>query len=143
VDAKTSDFQDTMDVFMSVMSEDPVSCGFLGSKKIRLYARCVENTTALIISTHCHVASGFSGYGTVEYRIDDNPASKRGFDESTNNRSLGLWNGGSSIPFLKSLFGAQELLVRFTPFNESPVTAKFNISGLEDAIAPLRESCHW
>lgn len=35
------------------------------------------------------------------------------------------------------------MIVRFTPFNESPVTAKFNITGLEEAIKPLRDSCGW
>ena len=138
-----SEFKDTTDVFLSVSSEETVRCGYSGDQKITLFARCVENTTALIIATHCHVASGFQGYGSVEYRIDDKPTQKRGFNESTNNRSLGLWSGGQSIPVIKSLFGADSLLVRFTPFNENPVTAKFDVRGIEDAISPLRKSCGW
>lgn len=41
------------------------------------------------------------------------------------------------------LVDAQRLLVRFSPFGESPVTAEFDISHLADVIDPLRQSCHW
>lgn len=143
VRTETSDFKDTTDVYLSVESDEPVRCGFSGTRRLTLFLRCVENTTALIIGTHCHVASGFHGYGQVEYRIDRKPAVKRNFTDSTNNRSLGLWNGGKSIPVIKSLFGGTSLLVRFTPFNENPVSARFDISGLEQAIAPLRQNCNW
>lgn len=143
ISTETSDFKDTTDVFMSVQSEEPVSCGYSGSRKLKLLLRCMENTTALYINTHCHVASGFHGYGRVEYRIDSHPARKRNFTDSTDNRALGLWSGGKSIPLIKSMFGADRLLVRFTPFNENPVSASFAISGMEDAIAPLRKNCNW
>ena len=33
--------------------------------------------------------------------------------------------------------------MRFTPFNESPRAARFDITGLETAIAPLRKACNW
>lgn len=140
----TSEFKDTSDVYMSVESEEPLSCGMFNTEqKARLILRCKENTTSLIIVTACHLASGFHGYGRVEYRIDDEKARSRNFDESTDNKALGLWNGGSSIPFIKQMFGHERALFRFTPFNESPVTARFDISGVETAIAPLREACHW
>lgn len=138
-----SEFKDTTDVYLNVLSEDPVSCGFSGASPINLVLRCQENTTSLILSTHCHVASGFSNYGRVEYRIDDQKVVSRNFDESTNNRSLGLWSGRQAIPAIKSMLNAQRLLVRFTPFNENPVTAAFPIAGLSEAISPLRESCNW
>ncbi|SMY06565.1 type VI secretion system-associated protein TagO [Flavimaricola marinus] len=143
VRTETSDFDDSTSVFLTTLSEERITCGFGGAQQLTLYARCMENTTSLIIATHCHVASGFQGYGDVEYRIDDAAVQTRGFTESTNNRSLGLWNGGRSIPFLQSMFDAETLLVRFTPFNENPVVARFPIAGLREAIAPLRESCNW
>ena len=143
VRSEKSDFEDTTDVFLSVNSDEPVGCGYAGNRPITLFVRCTENTTAFIIATHCHVASGFNGYGQVEYRIDNQKTRKRNFDESTNNQSLGLWNGGTAIPVIKSMFGAEKLLVRFTPFNENPVSASFSISGIAEAIVPLRESCKW
>jgi type VI secretion system protein VasI len=38
---------------------------------------------------------------------------------------------------------ADNLVAQITPYNESPVTAIFDTSGLENAIKPLRETCNW
>lgn len=138
-----SEFKDTTDVFLSVESDEILRCGMFTQAKAQLLLRCLENTTTLYISTSCHVASGFQGYGRVEYRIDEKKAASRNFDASTDNRALGLWSGNRSIPVIKQMLDGETLLVRFTPFNESPVTARFNISGLNNAISPLREACHW
>lgn len=140
-----SKFEDTTDVYLSVRSNDTVDCGgFSAPERITLYLRCQENTTSLIIATsNCHVASGFGGYGQVDMRTDGDKARTVSMVESTHNRSLGLWSGGKAIPAIKRLFGKETLLVRFTPFNESPVTAEFNITGVENAVETLREACNW
>ncbi|MBZ0128143.1 MAG: type VI secretion protein [Rhodobacteraceae bacterium] len=144
IDTRKSEFKDTTDVFMYLQSDEPLNCGIMRSdQKITLVLRCVENTTAIYLSTHCHLASGHGGYGNVEYRVDDRPAGKRGFDDSTNSKALGLWRGNTAIPFIKMLFGGEKLLVRFTPFSENAVTASFNISGIEAALEPLRKACNW
>ncbi|MDF0602583.1 type VI secretion system-associated protein TagO [Psychromarinibacter sp. C21-152] len=144
VRTETSEFTDTTNVYLTVESEEPLRCNMFGTPQhANLILRCLEDTTSLFIATDCHLTSGHGGYGQVEYRIDDRPAVSKGFDASTSNNSLGLWNGGRSIPLVKELLGAERLLVRFTPFNESPATARFDITGLEQAIAPLREACHW
>ncbi|OIQ42799.1 MAG: hypothetical protein BM560_01040 [Roseobacter sp. MedPE-SWde] len=141
---ESSEFRDTTDVFLSLASENTLSCrGYGTPKPANLVVRCLENTTALIITTDCHLTSGHGGYGRVEYRFDEKPARKREFTESTNNRSLGLWTGGKSIPFIKGMLGSDRAIFRFTPYSSNPVTAKFNITGLDEAIAPLREECSW
>ncbi|MDV6329028.1 type VI secretion system-associated protein TagO, partial [Idiomarina sp. Sol25] len=89
------------------------------------------------------LTSGYGSYGNVEYRVDENRAKTRGFDDSTNNKALGLWRGSQSIPMIKELFSSESLLVRFTPYGESAVSARFPISKIETAIKPLREACNW
>jgi len=89
------------------------------------------------------MASGHGGYGTVEYRVDDKNAGKREFEASTDNSALGLWSGRKSIPFIKSMLAGKEMIFRFTPFGSSPVTARFEIDGLDEAIKPLRKECGW
>jgi type VI secretion system protein VasI len=84
-----------------------------------------------------------NNYGDVTFRVDDQKARTVGFEESTNKRSLGLWRGGRSIPEIKRLFGGKKLIARMTPYSENPFTATFNITGLEEAIEPLRKACHW
>jgi type VI secretion system protein VasI len=82
-------------------------------------------------------------HGKVIYRLDEKPAGEKNMRESTDHKALGLWNGGASIPFIKQMFSHEKLLIRATPHSESPVTATFAISGLENAIKPLRENCGW
>ncbi len=141
---KTSDFKDTKDIYLTLLSENTLSCQRFGEpQKASIMVRCMENTTAIFINTDCHMASGHGGYGNVEYRIDNRKAGNRGFEASTDNSALGLWSGGKSIPFIKSMLGGKEMIVRFTPFSSSPVTAKFEIDGLDEAIKPLRKECGW
>ncbi len=143
VETKKSEFKDTTDVYLSVATDENLDCGMFDHEPGTLLLRCMENKTAAMLITGCHMASGFSGYGRVEYRVDNKAAMKRNFDASTDNKALGLWDGGDAIPFIKELIDGKTLIMRFTPFNESPTTAKFDISGLAKAIEPLREECGW
>ena len=141
---KTSDFQDTKDIYLTLQSENTLACQRYGEpKKASMMIRCMENTTAILISTECHVASGHGGYGRVEYRVDDKSAGKREFDASTDNSALGLWSGHKSIPFIKSMLDGKEMIFRFTPYGNSPLTVRFEIDGLDEAIKPLRKECGW
>ena len=63
--------------------------------------------------------------------------------ESTDNRALGLWRGGESIPVIKSMLGKRRMIVRATPYGDSPFMAEFIIAGLDEEIEPLRNACSW
>lgn len=144
VSKETSKLTDQTSVFLTVESQEVVNCGWNRGERIRLWVRCVENTTALLFQTNCHMTSSdYSDYGEITYRLDSEKARTVQGNESTNNRSLGLWSGGRSIPIIKQMFGKSVMVVRMTPFGENPFTATFNISGLEEAIEPLRNACHW
>jgi type VI secretion system protein VasI len=139
----TSDMTDQTNVYLTVTSKEPVQCTWQ-TEYVRLILRCMENTTAVVLATPCHVtSSNYDTYGDVTYRVDSRKAKTRGFEESTNNRSLGLWNFRKSRPFIEELYNGETLLMRFTPFSENAKEVAFDISGLEDAIKPLRESCGW
>ncbi|RWR08500.1 type VI secretion system-associated protein TagO [Paenirhodobacter populi] len=146
VRTQTSVMNDQTDYFMRVESQDPIVCrSYAGQERPALLLRCMENTTAILLSTSsCHLTSSeYNDYGDIQYRIDDLPARTKGFTESTSNDTLGLWSGGAAIPFIKSLFGHKQLIMRFTPFNESPKTVTFDISGIDEAVKPLRDACNW
>lgn len=141
---EVSDFTDATVVTLQADSQEAVECGQFGSAQpLVLFIRCQEDITALYIAGECHMASGFEGYGQVDIRFDDDAAFKVSMEESTDNSSLGLWNGVKSIPFIKKMIGHRRMRVRFTPFNESPTTASFQIFGLEDDIRLVQEACHW
>tara|TARA_E500000318_G_scaffold110388_2_gene125682 strand:+ start:849 stop:1568 length:720 start_codon:yes stop_codon:yes gene_type:complete len=139
-----SKMTDQLNVFVTVDSNEEINCGWSRGEKVRLYLRCVENTTAVIFGTGCHMTSSdYSDYGDVTYRLDESKAKVASMTESTNNRSLGYWSGNKSIPFIKDLFGKSTLLARMTPFSENSFTASFNIKGAEAAVEKLRQSCNW
>lgn len=145
VDIDKSAFEDTTDVTLLSSSNEIVQGRFSlgGGDNIGLVIRCSENTTALYFHFPNQHMADIQGYGRVDYRIDKKKASRLNMSDSTDSKALGLWRGGKSIPFIKKLFGAKNLLIRYTPYSESPNEVNFNINGLEDVIEPLRKACNW
>jgi hypothetical protein len=77
---------------------------------------------------------------TVRIRYDDDAAASVVTNQSTDNKALFFPDPMSTIV---RLWNAQVFLVGFTPFNASPVTIRFDVSGLPFAIQPMREACGW
>lgn len=139
-----SELTDQTNVFLSVRSIDEVRDRYgREAAPAVLYLRCMENTTAVLLTFNDHFMSDNAGGGRVEYRLDDDPMAKQSFRESNDNMALGLWSGGTSIPFIKKMLGHKQLIVRATPYNESSITVKFPISGIENEITELRKTCGW
>ena len=144
VSEETSSFDDSRSVYLRLNSSDTVTTRFGGGQTTpSLHLRCPEKTTSLFIVAGGQFLSDIQGYGEVDYRIDDQAAGRWSMDSSTDNQALGLWNGSTAIPQIKRLFGGDRLVVRLTPFNESPLEFAFPISGVETAVAPLRNACQW
>lgn len=144
VQTEKSTITDDTDVTLSVESAEDASCRFLSSGKATLFVRCHENATALVIHTGCHMTSSeYDDYGDVDIRLDSERARTVSMTESTTNEALGLWNGGSAIPLIKQIFGKQKLLARVRPYAANQITFSFNVTGLQEAIAPLRKACGW
>lgn len=108
-----------------------------------LYLRCLQNTTAAYIHFDDYFMADIQGYGKVTFRVDKNKPFSKNLTASTNSKSLGLWRGGGSIPFIKQLFGGESLLIQATPYSDSAITFTVDISGIEEAVKPLREACGW
>jgi type VI secretion system VasI family protein len=143
VSQSTSQFDDSPTVVLSLSAEDEIDARFGGSGRPNIYLRCQENKTDLYVVAAGHFLSDIQGYGIVDYRLDSAAAGKLSMQTSTDNQALGLWSGNRSIPVIKLMFGKQNLSMRLTPYNESPKEFTFDISGLPEAIKPLREACNW
>lgn len=144
VTTNVSQFTDEKQVYLAVQSKGTVSCSWNRQSPVIVTIRCQENTTAAYVSSDCHmVSSPYNTYGNIDYRVDAEPSRTISMVESTDNKSLGLWNGGKAIPFIKQLVGRKKMILRFTPFSDSPVAAEFDISGLEKVIGPLQQECGW
>lgn len=138
-----SALDDSTTVVISTTSSAPIRSRFDGMKNADLLLRCKENTTSAYFIFAGQFMSDIQGFGRIDYRVDDTKAKHVNARASTDNEALGLWNGGSAIPFIKGIMGGNSLYVRATPYNESMIEMTFPISGLEEAIKPLREACHW
>lgn len=105
-------------------------------KPVYLIARCRSNKTNLYIGWNDYLGSEAS----VLTRIGSNKAITQSWSLSTDSKAT---FHNKPIAFLKEMLSAQKLLAQVTPYNESPVTAIFNTTGLENAIKPLRKNCKW
>ncbi|MFW5828422.1 MAG: hypothetical protein ACOCU4_10025 [Alkalispirochaeta sp.] len=68
----------------------------------------------------------------IEYRIGEERTQRRGWTVSTDNEAT--FYPGDVGEFVGQLAGAERFVARTTPYNESPVTAVFDLSGLEELL---------
>lgn len=141
IEREADPLTDRTNIYISVTANETARCGY---ETIRptLYLRCMDNTTAALLVTGCFMAD-IQGYGRVSYRVDDGAMKRRNFTERTDNMALGLWSFGRSTPFIRDLMGGERLIMEYTPYNDIEKVSTFDITGIDDALAPLREECGW
>ena len=103
---------------------------------ISIIARCQSNSTDLYIAWDDYLG----GDAYVLTRIGNNKAVTEGWRLSRDSQAS---FHPKPVQFLKEMFTSNKLVAQITPYNENPVTAIFDTSGLENAIKPLREICKW
>jgi type VI secretion system protein VasI len=93
--------------------------------------------------THLFVAWGdyLGDKAVVLVRIGDQKATTNNWTLSSNSQAT--FHPGNTVQFIKSLLEHNRLVVQVTPYNENPILAVFDISGLSEAIKPLRQTCGW
>jgi type VI secretion system VasI family protein len=106
------------------------------NKDIYLVARCKSNKTDLYIGWNDYLGS--EAY--VLTRVGNKKAITTEWSLSTNSQAT---FHTKAISFIKSMSKESKLIAQITPYNENPVTAIFDISGLNNALKPLRETCNW
>ncbi|WP_172332781.1 type VI secretion system-associated protein TagO [Mangrovicoccus sp. HB161399] len=135
---------DQPEVHLSSQSVAPVQCSRFDAETVKLTLRCRNNTTSLLITgNNCHFADHEAIYRKIIFRADGNYAFSATGSASTDSRTIGLWTGPAAVPVIKNFLSADQLLIRFTAYASNTATAEFNVSGLDDAIGQLRETCHW
>lgn len=138
-----SQLDDSATVVLTLASDNTIQGQFGTPGPATLLLRCKENTTAVILVLNEQFLSDIQGFGTVDFRIDSGKAAKIRMQSSTDNKALGLWSGGAAIPFATKLLTGKKIVLRATPFNESPQEVTFDLTGLTAAIEPLRTACKW
>ena len=132
-----SQIDDSVNFTLSLSSNEKVRSGY-NNVQPRLYVRCSENKTNVFLTWDLYLGLQQTDMLT---RFDKLKASTSSWSLSTNNKAVFV--KGSDIDFAKKLMKHKKLLTQITPYGQSPVMTTFNISGLTEAIKPLREACKW
>lgn len=112
---------------------------------VRFIARCQSNSTEAYVIWHDYVGDdGDSPYSDGKYvtvRIGDEPAREEFWGVSTDNEATFApdWAGD----LLKQMLRSDRMVLRMTPYSESPVTAVFDTTGLSVALRDLADTCNW
>ena len=107
---------------------------------ITLVLRCSSGETEAYINWHDYL--GNDDTVSVTSRIGSGDAKTSAWGNSTDNQGTFFRDGGTR-QFIGSLMEADSFVARTTPYNESPVTAVWDLDGLAEAVMPLREACEW
>ena len=136
VSITTSEIDDSQKVILSLSSDNTIYSSYR-TERPSLYLRCAENKTEAYIAWGVFLGSDNT---KVLLRYDKEKAKTRRWGLSTDHKATFV---RGNIPFIKKLLKHKKLLLRVTPYSDSPVTATFDLRGLNEAIKPLRKACHW
>jgi len=120
-------YREAMEVRAHSTARDPI-----------LYVRCKSGATELYIDWHDYIPGATH---QVTTRLDRSPTQARMWNLSRSN--VATFYPDSPVDFLQALMEANRLYAEATPYNTAPVTALFDMTGLADAIGPLRAECGW
>jgi len=130
---------------LQLASNEKIKVQYANPVEANLTIGCINNNTSFVIWFGGNYMSEIGDFGIVDYRIGDQPADSVRMTSTAENRALALERGVVAIPFVSSLLEHDTLLISARPINydDGTVVATFNISGLDDAIIPLRRACSW
>ncbi len=117
-------------------SVNPVS----GRAHAVLALQCRDGDMAAVFDFGAFVGGGAT---RIEYRIGSGAVLAGDVTVAPDHRRFGVWERDRAIGFIKALYGQPQLRLRVSPPSGEPLLAAFDLGGLEDAIAPLQESCGW
>jgi hypothetical protein len=139
IDSSTSAMDDSPTVVLSRDAENSVSA-WLETKTPTMIIRCREGRVQL----YMHLGSAFDteiGHldeARIRYRIDSLPAQTSWWTESTDNDAV---FAPSPVSLARRLARGSTLTMQFTPFNADPVTARFDIRGLDELLPRVLRAC--
>ncbi|MAS42088.1 MAG: hypothetical protein CML46_10710 [Rhodobacteraceae bacterium] len=135
---ETDEITDQPNVYLRSESKEPVYGG-IRPKRLSMLIRCQRNTTALYV---VHGDYEVNDTMQVSWRVDGGAAKSGRWEGSSDRKAVGLWNGGRSIPFLRSISGGTELIMRLQGRSDTYDVA-FSLDGLTAALAKVAQACNW
>ena len=137
-----SDWDDSVDYDIVLLSDNQVRANYGNHTFISIWISCRKSTMVMYFFTK-GLLGGHGDRGTVRYRLDKEQASELEMELASTKHRLGLWSSEESIPFIKEMFGHDKMLVQIQDYGGEPLTMRFSIKGIEEAIKPVRKACKW
>jgi len=134
VSIKTNPLDDSRTVTLILLAESGTS---RWGTPIGLILRCDSNQTDVYIAWSDYLGSE----ARVTWRVGDEDARAAQWSLSTNKEAT--FYPYDEISFIQQLLTTTRFVAQVTPYNESPITAVFDLTGLANAIRPLQEACGW
>ncbi len=118
--------------------------GTLSGKLVSLVLRCQKGDSDFYINWESFISKVDDG-NYVTYRIGTNEPKVTYGLLSTDSKATFLEPSPVTefVPFLKSFAEASTFVARITPFQESPITATWDLTGSDVALGDIRKNCNW
>jgi type VI secretion system protein VasI len=112
------------------------------NKTAELHLWCREGKASLFYKIENALVG--SSLSTVSYRFDEKPPVKdQDWGASADNTSLGFWKPKQAISLSKQILNSKKLFIRTQDSVFGQTEAEFDLTGLDQVVKPLRESCKW
>ncbi|ALO46595.1 hypothetical protein PS2015_1953 [Pseudohongiella spirulinae] len=103
---------------------------------VTLVVRCRSNETEFYIDWNSYMTDSVR----VTTRVGSADAISAQWSASSDKESS---FSRRAIPLLKEMLEATRFIAQATPYNQNPITAIFETSGMPNAISGIREECGW
>lgn len=114
-------------------------------RPITFIARCKSDTTEAYVVWNDYLgddsSSVYEDWKYVDVRIGERPSVRQRWGVSTDKQATFAPSWAGTL--LKEMLTADRLVLRTTPYNENPITAVFDTSGMRTHLAELAATCNW
>jgi len=112
-------------------------------EKALFFIRCDGRHTRVLLKFHTYNFVRISEFDIAKlfYRVDNNSIKSQLVDSRYGDRNVEFPNTDHAIEFAKNLFDKNTLLVDLE--SNHNMAFGFDISGLSEAIKPVRKACNW
>ena len=141
---RNEEFQEPLTILADL--EATTGANVLGTPVV-LAIGCVTGVTMILIEWQ-RFLGGVNGRALITTWVGGAPAVALLWEESGDSTTT-LFPGahlaaiGFAYELLAAEDAAQQFVARVTPSNSSPVTAVFDLAGMDEAVKPVREACGW
>lgn len=133
VDIRESPLNDEKEVTLMKMSDENANT----RSPAFLIFRCERNSTEAYVSWREYIGSDNM---KVSYRTDKDEAKTVWWNPSSNGQATFI---PKPISFINSLEGKNSIYIEAEKYRGGRVSGTFDLTGLQEAIIPLRGACNW